>query len=164
MITQSLGLLCFSGWTSPAELWTVQFNKITCDANHFQIIQVHFSNNGVSEDLKTFEQSQRGRPPFALSPGGLNGHHLGGGGRRQLLVARRGEGGDVEQRLVLADVDGRDQAGSSPALLGPPHRLVEDVLHRQEVQTGGHLEEETAETRRHGLSVALADLSESRNK
>lgn len=97
----------------------------------------------MSEDLEAFEQGECGGSPFALGPGRLHGDQLGGGGGRQLLVARGGEGGDAEQRFVLADVDGTDQTDTLAAAvpLRPPHRLVENVLHGVEVPAGRHLEE-----------------------
>ncbi|GAA6227796.1 uncharacterized, partial [Lates japonicus] len=115
---------------------------------------------GVSEDLESFEQGECGGPPFALSSGRLHGHQFGRGGGRQLLVAGSGEGGDTKERLVLADVDSWYQTTTLPSPPHPPHSLIEDVLHRWEVQTGRHLKEQTAKTRCQGLAVTLTHLSE----
>lgn len=113
-----------------------------------------------SEDLEALEQRERGGPAFALSPRGLHRHQLGGGRGGQLLVAGRGEGGGVQQGLVLAEVDGRHVAAAAPSSPRPPHRLVEDVLDGDEVQAGGHLEEQATEPRGQGFAVAPAHLPE----
>lgn len=116
-----------------------------------------------SEDLEAFEQGECGGSPFALGSGRLHRDQLGGGGGGQLLVARGREGGDAEQRLVLADVDGTDQTDTLAAAavpLRPPHCLVENVLHGVEVPAGRHLEEQTTEMSGQGLPVPLAHLSE----
>lgn len=112
----------------------------------------------VSEDLEALEQSECGSPPFALRSGRLHCDQLGGGRGRQLLVAGGGEGG--EQCFVFSDVDGWYQAAALPSLPRPPHRLVEDPLHREEVQTGRHLEEQTAITSRQSLALTLTHLPE----
>ncbi len=114
----------------------------------------------MSEDLEAFEQGERGSPPFALSSGRFHGYQLGGGRGWQLLVAGSGEGGDTEQRFVLADVDGWYQMTAPTPPPRPSHCLVEDVLHREEVQTGRHLEEQTAKMRCQGLSITLPHLPE----
>lgn len=113
-----------------------------------------------SEDLEALEQRERGGPPFALSPGGLHRHQLGGGGGGQLLVAGSGEGRGVQQSFVLAEVDGRHVLAAASPSPCPPHRLVEDVLDGDKVQAGGHLEEQAAKLRRQSFAIAPAHLPE----
>ncbi len=115
---------------------------------------------GLSEDLEAFEQGERGSPAFALSSGRLHGYHLGCDGGRQLLVAGGREGGETDQRFVLTEVDGWCQAAKPTPLPHPPHCLKEDMLHREEVQTGRHFEEQTAKTRCQVLSFTVIHLPE----
>lgn len=114
-----------------------------------------------SEDLEAFEQGECGSPPFALGPGCLHGDQLGCGRGWQLLVAGGGEGGrrgETEQRSVLTDVDSWNQTATLPVPPRPPHRLVKDMLHGAEVQTGRHLIEQTAITRGEGFTIRLTHL------
>lgn len=117
---------------------------------------------GVSKYLEPFEQSECGGSTFTLSSGCLHGHQLGSRRGGQLLVTGSGERGDVKRRLVLLYAHSRYQVATTQPLPGPPHSLIEDMLHGQEVQTGGHLEEQTAETGSHGLCFTLTHLSGSK--
>lgn len=127
------------------------------------VVAVGVPPQGPSEDLEAFEQRQRGGPPFALRPGRLHRDQLGGGGGRQLLVARGGEGRGIQQSFVLAEVDRWHVTAAAPSPPRPPHRLVEDVLDGDKVQTGGHLEEQTAKLRCQSLTVTPAHLPGRKN-
>lgn len=59
-----------------------------------------------SEDFEALEQGERGGAAFALGPGGLHRHQLGGGRGGHLLKAGRGHlrrGGEAKEVAVLAD-------------------------------------------------------------
>lgn len=91
---------------------------------------------GQSEDLEAFEQGERRGPPFALSSGRLHCDQLGSSRGRQLLVAGGGEGGRIEQSFVLTKEDCWCNGAAPPSPSRPPYGLIEDMLHRQEVQAG----------------------------
>lgn len=106
---------------------------------HSCAVTVEMMKRRESKDLEAFEQGERGGPAFTLGPGRLHGDQLGSGRGRQLLVAGGSEGGrrgETEQRSVFTDVHGWNQTAMLPLPPCPPHRLVEDVLHTVEVQTG----------------------------
>lgn len=95
---------------------------------------------GQSEDLEAFEQGERCGPPFALSSGRLHCDQFGSSRGWQLLVAGGGEGGHIKQRFVLAKEDcwcnGAAPPSPPPSPPCPPYGLIEDMLHREEVQAG----------------------------
>lgn len=86
-----------------------------------------------SEYLEAFEQGKCGSTPFALSSGRLDSDKLGSGWSWQLPVAGGGEGWDTEQCFVLTKVDSRYQTATPTPAPHPPHCLIEDMLHREEI-------------------------------
>lgn len=127
------------------------------------VVAVGVPPQGPSEDLEAFEQRERGGPPFALRPGRLHRDQLGGGRGWQLLVAGGGKGRRIQQSFVLAEVDCWHVTAAAPSPPCPPHSLVEDVLDGDIVQTGGHLEEQTAKLRCQSLTVTPAHLPGRKN-
>lgn len=71
---------------------------------------------------------------------------------------------DTQQSFVLADVGSTEQVAVLATSLGPPDCLMEDVLHREEIPTGRHLEEGAVEANRHSLSITLTHLPERTNQ
>lgn len=71
---------------------------------------------------------------------------------------------DTQQSFVLTDVGSTEQIAAFTTSLGPPDCLMEDVLDREEVPTGGHLEEGAVEANRHSLTITLTHLPDRRNQ